>query len=379
LQCQSVDFYARGGIAAYLKIQKKMFFIIYIIFILICVIFWLKTKNFQPKESSKSVSLSLVVCCRNEEENLPFLLPSIETQIADIKQIIFINDNSTDKTLEILEQFSQKSPKIIVCSAEGEGKKNALRKAIQLSDNEYVFCTDADCILPKNYFSLLKNFLANNQPDLMIGGVRLKCLNGGKNAFQALEFASLQASAAGAALAGMPIMCNGANLAFRREMGQNAQNHLVDDEISGDDVFLLHFVKKINGKIFYLKTPNSFVQTLPAKSFGEFCSQRKRWASKSRSYTDWQTILTALAVFFVNLEIILLAILSIFIPFIRLIFFAVFFVKLLIDSILLMPFLKFSKQIKLIPLIPILAVIYPFYVVFTAIFGIFGNFSWKSK
>jgi cellulose synthase/poly-beta-1,6-N-acetylglucosamine synthase-like glycosyltransferase len=266
------------------------------------------------------------------------------------------------------------------------GKKNALKIAMKSVKNEFIACFDADCVLPKNYFSVVKNFLAAEQPDLMIGGVKFQiaaqtCSGSVFVRFfqqmQSLEFASLQASGAGAALAKMPILCNGANLAFRREIWQMAENKLIEEEISGDDIFLLHYVKKIGKKILYLKSEKAFVQTNPEKSLRAFFNQRKRWASKSRSYTDYQTILAALAVFFVNFEIVFSFITAFFIPFFKICFLIIFLSKILIDSVLLIPFLKFSNQNKLIKFIPLLSFFYPFYIIFTAIFGIFGKTQWK--
>jgi cellulose synthase/poly-beta-1,6-N-acetylglucosamine synthase-like glycosyltransferase len=355
-----------------------MFFLIYIIFITVCAFFWVRAKPFQQRKTKKNVSLSLVVCCRNEERNLPLLLYSIEMQIADIENIIFANDNSNDSTLEILSGFSQKYTNVKVITTNGTGKKNALRQAIQLSNSNYILCIDADCVVPRNYFLLVNSFLSENQPDLMIGGVKYANTDVLFKKLQALEFASLIASGAGAALARFPIMCNGANLAFRREAWQRAQNHLVDEELSGDDVFLLHFVKKIRGKILFLKAEESFIGTFPADSFRKFLDQRKRWASKSRSYADWQTILAAITVFLTNLEIIVLGGISIFIPYVKWIFIALFCIKIVIDSVLLIPFLIFSNQKKLILLIPLLSIIYPFYIAIVPVLGIFGRFGWKN-
>ncbi|MDR0830802.1 MAG: glycosyltransferase [Prevotellaceae bacterium] len=361
--------------------------ILYTILVFICLFFWLKTKAFSPKNSAKPVSLSAVVCCKNEEENLPLLLSSIATQIADIEQIIFANDNSTDKTLEILQEFSTKFSNVKIFSTTNFGKKNALKEAMQFAKNEFVVCFDADCILPKNYFAIIKSFLQENQPDLVIGGVKyslptthyslLTTHYSLLSKIQSLEFASLQVFGAGAALAKMPIMCNGANLAFRREIWQEAENHLVESEISGDDVFLLHYVKKIGGKILFLKSAENFVETFPAKNLKQFFRQRQRWASKSTSYTDWQTIFTAFIVFLLNFEILFSLVAAFFLPFFKIYFLIIFLSKILIDSLLLIPFLKFSKQKNLIKYIPFLSIFYPFYIVFTTFWGIFGKARWK--
>ena len=367
--------------------------ILYTLFITMCVFGWFSVKIYKVAENHLNITISVVICCKNEQENLPFLLHSIESQVLDIEQIIFANDNSTDETLKILQDFSKKFPNIKFFTTNGFGKKNALKEAMQLVENEYVITFDADCVVPQNYFLLVKNFLAQNQPDLMIGGVffgeqrvAIRLHSGNKKQrqrgsfffnLQALEFASLIASCVSTALAGIPIMCNGANLAFRKEIWQNAENQLVENEVSGDDVFLLHYVKKIGGKILFIKEKNAFVETFAAKNFKEFLRQRQRWASKSRSYSDKQTIFVALLVFMINFLLLFSAVVAFFSATIFKLFLFAFFFKMLLDSILLVPFLTFTNQKKLIKYIPILSIIYPFYIIFTAIFGIFGKIKWK--
>ena len=57
-------------------------------------------------------------------------------------------------------------------------------------------------------------------------------------------FNTLIASGAGAAGASMPILCNGANLAFTKEAWMQSRLDLVDEQMSGDDIFLLQSIKK---------------------------------------------------------------------------------------------------------------------------------------
>lgn len=351
--------------------------IFYTLFIIICVFGWVSAKSYKFAENQTNTALSVVVCCKNEQENLPFLLRSLETQISDIEQIIFANDNSTDETLKILQDFSKKFSNVKFFSTKDFGKKNALKEAMQFVENEYVITFDADCIVPQNYFLSVKSFLMQNQPDLMIGGVKLIENGTFFQKIQTLEFASLIASGAGAALAGFPIMCNGANLAFRKNIWQDAENHLVTKEISGDDVFLLHYIKKIGGKISFFKANNAFVETFAARNFGEFLRQRQRWASKSRSYSDWQTICVALLVFGLNFLLIFSAFGAFFSEIFLKYFLLIFCSKMIIDSVLLIPFLIFTKQKKLIKLIPLLSFFYPFYIILTTIFGVFGKVRWK--
>lgn len=349
---------------------------IYAVFILTCLVGWLRNRSFTCNSVQKTdITLSLIVCCKNEEKRLSGLLASIEGQIEAIDEVIFASDHSTDSTESILNTFAREYYNITVFATEGNGKKNALREAIAKTDSDYILCTDADCILPDGYLNRVKQFLSSRLPDLMIGAVKYTDEGSTFGRLQALDFASLAATTAGAALADCPIMCNGANLAFGRDVWEKAKGDLVDDERSGDDMFLMHSIKKSGGTISFLKSPEAFVETAPARTLADFLEQRKRWASKSRHYTDPQTIAVAILVALVNVSVII----SIAAAFCDVRFLSVFVLKLIIDCCLLIPFLFFSRQRHLVKFILPLSIIYPFYTILTVILSTCGRYRWKEQ
>ena len=67
---------------------------------------------------------------------------------------------------------------------------------------------------------------------------------------------------------------------------------------TGDDVFLLHSLKKeINSRIMWLESTDSLVSTASSSTLCSFIAQRKRWISKWNTYTDGFTILTGILTF----------------------------------------------------------------------------------
>ena len=72
---------------------------------------------------------SFIIACRNEIENLPNLLISIENQTHKPDEIIFVDDNSTDETYNFLLNQSKKHPYLKVIKNTGKGKKSALIQA----------------------------------------------------------------------------------------------------------------------------------------------------------------------------------------------------------------------------------------------------------
>ena len=77
---------------------------------------------------------------------------------------------------------------------------------------------------------------------------------------RSLSILSLQGITAGTAMAGNGIMCNGANLAFTRNTYLNHMENLQFGLPTGDDVFLLHSLKKeADSKIMWLESSDAIV------------------------------------------------------------------------------------------------------------------------
>jgi hypothetical protein len=109
---------------------------------------------------------------------------------------------------------------------------------------------------------------------------------------------SLQGITAGSVMAGKGIMCNGANLAFTREAYISQIDNLHPELTTGDDVFMLHGLKKeIESRILWLESADTIVSTSSSSSVSSFLIQRKRWISKWNAYHDGFTILTGIATF----------------------------------------------------------------------------------
>ena len=352
---------------------------IYAAMVVIGTVHWVKLPEESPTSNAAILPVALVVCCRNEAQHLPQLLQSVRNQTRSFAQIVLIDDHSTDETPVLMQQFATTHDSAVcVMQATEYGKKRALREAIASVTTDIVLCTDGDCVLPPDLVLLVgAHFAQHRDCALLVGGVRMHPATSFFQHLQAVEFGSLVAAGAAAVAAGYPVLCNGANLAFRRTLWHQAQTYLHDEEPSGDDIFLLQYTKRVHARIDTLKSPDGFVDTIPTTNIRAFMNQRCRWASKSRSYTDSFTIFTACMVLGIAL---LLAVLSIGAFFSTICAWSLCFLfvsKLLIDSILLIKFFRFSRQSALCRYIVPAAVLYPFYIVAAAIGGLFHWFGWK--
>ena len=312
------------------------------------------------KISTPNSHFSIIIACRNEIKNLPALLISIENQIYKPNEVIFIDDNSIDETYNFLINYSKKYNYIKVIKNSNKGKKSAIIEAAKIAKSEYLIFTDADCILNKNHCQLALEYLSKNNSDMLLGAVDINDEKGIFNIIEKIEFTSLQAVTAYSALLNNPIMCNGANLVIRRTTYLQYINNINTSIASGDDMFMLHALKKNKTKINYIYDSNYIVKTKGTNSLKKFLLQRTRWAAKSINYTDSTTIFTALLVVLINLIIITSLLL---IPHFSLLIILLIFI---IENIILLPYLFKYKQYRILKyypiLFPIISLLYPLYV-----------------
>lgn len=306
--------------------------------------------------------ISVVICCKNEALHLPYLIESLKHQRFKQFELIWVNDHSIDETQEIMESSIPFFEHVQIIQGDAKGKKQALKAGILAASGNLIVTTDADCTFCENWLSAISDFQEQNAADLIIAPVKY---NKGTTLFetiQQLEFACLVGSGMGAAGAKMPILCNAANMAFTKKAWLDSVNDLHEEEISGDDIFLLLSIKKRKGKIAILKSHNAMVVTEPKRKLSTFTNQRRRWASKSSKYTDVQIISTGIIVAGINLLLLSLLVLAFFSPQCWYVLITVFLIKLINDY----SFLKLIQPLFLFNLnglnVILLSMFYPFYV-----------------
>ena len=360
-----------------------MFFIFLSIFIGFTYLFlmlhitsgWKRLEEEKLSENPSNLFISVVIPFKNEENNLPELLQKLSAQFYQNFEVILVNDHSADNFLQNIAPYESQ---IKLFNAATHGKKGALKQGIAQAKGDLIVCTDADCSPSPNWLQAIAQYQEKENCDLIIAPVQMVAGNTFFSKMQSLEFASLIATGAGAAAANMPILCNGANLAFTPKAWQESIVDLKEVEASGDDMFLLMSIKKRKGKIRFLKSAAAIVQTASCETISDFFNQRKRWVSKSKSYSDIQIILVALLVLGVCSAILGALAAGFFNPLFWKAALFLYLLKLLADISILMPTAKFFRVEKLLIYIPLLELIYPFYVLISVIGGFLGRFRWKS-
>ncbi len=92
--------------------------------------------------------ISIIVPCYNEEEAIPYFYNEINKIIKEMKynfEIIFVNDGSKDKTIEIIKDLSKKDKNIkYINLSRNFGKESAMLAGLELSSGDYITIMDAD-------------------------------------------------------------------------------------------------------------------------------------------------------------------------------------------------------------------------------------------
>ncbi len=263
---------------------------------------WLRIRR-QPMPVSSSLvpGISVIVAMRNEEGNVPDLIQSLSTlaYAPDKYEVILVNDHSVDNSWVLTETLIGKFPnmRLIELPPGKEGKKEALALGIEDARFEIIATTDADCRFSKNWLHCISVYFEDPKSKMVSGAVKLTSDDSFLSRLQSTEFISLVGSGAAAIGLGHPVMCNGANLAFRKAVFNEVEGYADNLHIaSGDDEFLMRKIfRRYPDGIRFLNQYEAVVSSQPQKTLTNFFQQRLRWAGKWRYNAD--RLSQALAVF----------------------------------------------------------------------------------
>ncbi len=230
--------------------------------------------------------VSIVVPSRNEENNIERCIESLMQVIypADKFEIIAVNDRSSDKTADILNNLAEKysSLKVVhiteaTANPNLKGKPGALHRGILESRGEIVMMTDADCTVPDTWVESIVNYFEDENVGLVPAFTLIK----NKREFekiQSVEWIYMHTLASAGVALGKPLGCFGNNLTIRRSVYDDLGGYENIDFSVTEDLALLQAVCKAGYKVFYPCSHETAVTTLPCADFAEYISQHRRWA-----------------------------------------------------------------------------------------------------
>ena len=265
------------------------------------------------RTSSDLPAVTIVVSLHNEEKNLPSLIDCLQKLEYPVEKLefILINDRSSDRTGEILENLAQmhqnfKIFRINEVEPDFAPKKRAIDLAIREALGEIILLTDADGRPGKDWVHAIVKYFSDDTG--MVLGHAPYSSSSEETSFMIqllrVEYFSHAAVAAATAGHGFPVTCVGTNLAYRKSVyleidGFGPLRHI---HTGDDDLFLQRVRDETQWQIRYSFDPLSFVPNAPPGTWKQFYHQRLRYASKGFVYPPGITI-TLIAFYLFNLAL----------------------------------------------------------------------------
>ena len=232
--------------------------------------------------------VSVVICAKNEAENLRQNLKVVLIQNYPAFEVIVVNDQSTDNTVEVISEFFERNENLRLFNIKpGEkplpGKKFALKTGIDNATHDIIVVTDADCKPVSAHW--LEHMVANylSDTDFVLGyspfykaPTLLNKIARYENIMTAIQYLSF-------AKVGMPYMGVGRNMSFRKELF-DGWDQKKGKMLSGgdDDLFVNALAKAKNTELCVHK--DSFTYSEAKTSWSEWIKQKIRHVSTGSHY-----------------------------------------------------------------------------------------------
>ncbi|MDO9510477.1 MAG: glycosyltransferase [Bacteroidales bacterium] len=248
--------------------------------------------------------VSVVICARNEYQNLQDNLPLFLSQDYPQFEIVVVNDASQDDTYFLLKVLSDQHENLKVVNIEKEinffkGKKFPLSIGIKSASHDILLLTDADCIPASDqWIREMTSAYQNKDTSVVLAYGAYKTVTGFLNKIIRYETVVSAMMYLSMARAGIPYMGVGRNLSYRKSLFYSNKGFISHYGIaSGDDDLFINKVANSKNTAVMI-APQSFTYSEPKKSFEEWFRQKRRHLTTSGYYKFKHQLLLGAYVFF---------------------------------------------------------------------------------
>lgn len=259
--------------------------------------------NQKIKSISQTHPVSVIICAKDEAENLAKNLPgSLVQKYSTTHEVIVVNDNSFDESKYILEEYQRtfKQLQLVELKQEArfiQGKKFPLSIGIKTAKHEIVLLTDADCVPASESWIEKMQEGYSDGTEIVLGYGALHKKKGFFNKMVRWEAFHTALQYFSYAIAGLPYMGVGRNLSYKksvffRHKGFSSHNHVPGGD---DDLFINKAATKKNTNIVIDK--DAFTLSQPATSWKHWRKQKARHYTTSKYYKGIHKFLLGLYAF----------------------------------------------------------------------------------
>lgn len=244
----------------------------------------------KEREQTQQHPVSVVICARDEDENIARNLPGVLVQqYPSTKEVVVVNDNSVDDSKYILQELKKtfKFLNVIELTQEAKlisGKKYPLSIGIKEAKHEILLLTDADCVPASEFWLQKMQDGYHNGVEVVLGYGGYKKLPGLLNKLIRFETFHSALQYLSYALAGIPYMGVGRNLSYKKDIflrnkGFASINHIPSGD---DDLFINKVANKKNTEV--VLDPEAITLSQPKTSFSSWMKQKHRHYTTAKYY-----------------------------------------------------------------------------------------------
>jgi biofilm PGA synthesis N-glycosyltransferase PgaC len=293
-----------------IPLDNKIMFVIFIIFCFAAAVqlfywlwFYLAPSLYKPVAGDDgNVPVSIIICARNEADNLRNFLPSILEQDYPSYEVIVVNDCSEDSSDDVLGKLLMHYPHLRISSINKDpkfthNKKFAQFIGIKAAANEILLFTDADCHPESDQWlsGMVSNF--DEKTDFVLGYGGYLNGKGLLNKYIRYDTMFIALQYLGMALKGITYMGVGRNLAYRRSVffrnkGFGAHNHTMSGD---DDLFVNSNASETNTKVEFRQ--GTHTRSVPPSTSTALVKQKLRHFTTAKYYKPLHKVLLFLEPF----------------------------------------------------------------------------------
>ncbi len=198
-------------------------------------------KSIHLSTTDNEESMSVVICARNEDDNLTEFLPKVLTQDYPSFEVIVVNDCSFDNTETVIDEFAKIFPNLRKANIKEDayykhGKKFAMLVGIKAARHNRILFTDADCYPASDQW--LRQMAAgfSEQREIVLGYGAYEKNKGFLNKLIRYDAFTIAVQYLSAGIKNRPYMGVGRNLAYTKELFFRQKGFSTHYHInSGDD------------------------------------------------------------------------------------------------------------------------------------------------
>ncbi len=247
-------------------------------------------KGDKTNSELKQEPVSIIICARDEADNLSEFLPHILTQKYDADyEVIVVDDGSEDNTSDILREFGEMFLNLKTTSVQNNeqykhGKKLALMVGLKKAQYQKVLLTDADCNpISENWLSSMAAGFSDKHEIVLGYGPYFK-KPGFLNKLIRFDTFTIALQYLAFALKGKPYMGVGRNLAYDKKLffnnkGFSSHYHIKSGD---DDLFINQVATPTNTNV--ILNPESFTYSNPETKFVFWRDQKHRHLTTAPLY-----------------------------------------------------------------------------------------------